>query len=260
MSIVLIFHYTRCGSTVVSDILDRLSSVTHFGELLNPNNGWPRRLNRLDFNAGDGAMNSPSDVAMLLRSGIGVRRGDSVERRVFFELTTWDFHRKVITGQISDFCHAASLFFNDGFLVIQLIRKNAFRRFLSSELAEMSGVYHSTSSMVERRKICIDTEKMIRNIKVHQYLYQEHSEQFGRIWGSRFMSMSYELDIETDPVRGARRMMEFSGAITNEEDLALKGISPRLQRVSSGGLDSLIDNIDEVKLALEDNGFGWMAY
>jgi len=254
---ILIYHYTRCGSTVVSDMLGRVPGCFSYGEIFNPGNSWPARLGLSDYSTGAGANNAITDLIQLLELGEAeTLNGESIES-FFFEITQWDVYRQVLSFTIKELIDYFNARQDIDFRVVHLIRRNAFLRYLSSELAAFRSVYHSGNMPTDTPKIKLDPTKAIIDIKVHLQRYIEFERALCNL--VPIIELSYEDDIQSDPSRAFRKVLSFMSHSTHDIDQFLLEIKPRYAKQINMHPKDIIENFDEIHDVLRQNGFEWMV-
>lgn len=260
ITLVIVYHYTRCGSTAVADIMDRVPGVANLGEIFNPDNEWAKILGREDVCTGDGSKNSIEIIASLINSAIGAFCKNS--NYIFIEVTEWDVYRKVFDSTVENMLSDLRVKLNASIKFVHLVRENVFRRYLSTKFATFNNVYHVKSENFEFKPIEIDVDDMLENIHWYLKLYHVHDEQFSSIFVNDYIRLTYENDIEKNPIVAVRKLLNFAGVpISKLESSTPDFIIPtsRFKKILSANLTSYIKNYPEVVLALNNEGFGWMS-
>jgi hypothetical protein len=151
-SIIILFHYTRCGSTVLSDILNNTSEITCFGEVYNPTNSF----------FGDTV--TPTEILvedLIHKFNLFFEYSDSIP---LIEITRYDLIRLNCINFFSDIL----IKINNNFdlKIIHLQRLNAMQRIISSEIAHQSNFYHLTEDVkfnLHRINFVYNIESLIQN-------------------------------------------------------------------------------------------------
>lgn len=76
---------------------------------------------------------------------------------------------------------------------------------------------------------------MRNGIKLHERFYQELKEKLPQ----GFLYICYEDDIEADPYKGYKKILEYFGYVTKDVSIQLRQVNPKR-------LSDMIENYDEV--------------
>lgn len=252
--ICLTFHYTRCGSTALSSALKLHPDIAHAGELFNWAAKWNEHPIGLNVSLHDQAEISLNDAERIFENflSLGANRGKLAS---FFEVTTWDLHRKVIGFPVNDFLdyirekHSAEIY------IIHLQRLNQLRLFLSSEMARETGVYHISGPEYKTQRIRLDVPRLLTSIESTLIWRKRMNEMFSQY--DRVLDLFYESDIAENIAIAIHKTLDFviPGCADFEGG---RGLLPATRKMGSENLAEVIENFDEVRSALANRGLQWM--
>ena len=248
------FHYMRCGSTALASTLAKHPDVAHAGELFNWASEWNIQPHILPFSLEDSADLSPQQGRELIDNFLKIPANKD-KKSVFLELTLWDITRKVIGFNVIDFTKFMEDTFGVPVYILHLYRKNLLKRFLSSEMAAKTGVYHSEIEVSDNPQIKIDIERLLVDIDSIKYHYQMNLHNFSQ--HPRVLDLFYEDDIEIDVKNGAIKALDFVGLDVSSPHV-LEQLSPSTKKIINANLQDVIKNFKELKDALGNKNPEWL--
>lgn len=234
---VCMFHVGRSGSTVLADMLARHPRVTWDGELFEPTN------KKWQFGA---------DPWRLLRRQLEI----TTDRIYGFEFK-FLLHCQWTGTALPD---VVDLLKEEGFdHYIILRRRNSLRRIASSLVGRQTRVYHLKKERHAKLvSITIDVDKVFVDAVARPLLRCLEDEESGfaelsrLLDGRKVLNLTYEEDIEADPMVAYRRLCEY----LNIDPVPA---SVRLARTNPFPLRDVIMNYAEVDKALAGTPFAWMT-
>lgn len=119
--------------------------------------------------------------------------------------------------------------------VMHVVRNNVLRTLVSRKLARARNLYHSREA-VPPASIRLEPSSLIRELEA---IDTEAAAWEGFLRGLEVLRVEYESMLE-EPVAECRRMLGFLGVDADAE------LASPFQRVTSGGLEDLLENYDEV--------------
>jgi hypothetical protein len=144
---------------------------------------------------------------------------------------------------------------------VVLRRNNVLRRFVSNALAMQRGKYQRrTGEEEEIQSICFDPA--VVKFGAHRIGLLEAIDlveaEFARLEraladrGLDWLPLSYEGDIERDPMIGFRKVCDYLGITPADA-------APRFARINSQPLSRILQNFDEVAVVLAGTPHEWMV-
>ncbi len=241
-------HFGRSGSTVLAKMLE-----TH------PAIAWHHEHFTLLEQRGPTAATMSADK-MVARIDALVAGAHSNRRLVGYEIKLINFlHNPACTAQ--QFAQALAAQENPTRVVV-LRRRNVLKRILSSFRAMKTGVYHikSDQGLGETRysvplQALGDPDTGIKATGIVDLLdkviaREEATVRNVRNTGLDVQTLTYEDDIENDPVQGYPKMLSFF-------DLSPQDVQPTLKKTGTALKDE-IANYDDLKAALQNTPYAWM--
>jgi LPS sulfotransferase NodH len=135
-TIVLVYHYTRCGSTVLMDAVSQHPGIHALGEIANP-----------DTQYGGEVLGAPASYEGVTSSAISnwlaasISNGIFGDKRItFIEVTEFDFSSGRISGTLRELIFTLGLAFD--VRVLHLWRRNIIQRIISSLISSATGLWH----------------------------------------------------------------------------------------------------------------------
>ncbi|MDX9873495.1 MAG: hypothetical protein RBS88_01180 [Spongiibacteraceae bacterium] len=245
---VAMFHTGRVGSTVVAKLLEQHPQIHWDGEL------FERRLQRRR-----GKLRSkrrdllPPLVDLRMRVGHAARAG-----RIYgFEAKhQTDQHGYVYGLEIGPFVDWLMRHGVDRFIEVR--RENYLRQVVSTIRLRQTGRSHARiDQQVEHPPIVIDPEavplgrtqvSLLERFAIFDELHQATRRA---LQGQQALQLTYERDIERNPVAAYQRICAFL-------DLEPAPAEVRLRRTNDAPLTDLIANFDEVAERLVATPYSWM--
>ena len=238
-SITVFFHYTRCGSTVLTNALGQHSDIMSLGEILNPDTVFGKILEASKLDAQ--ASTTPTVLTEMLD-----QLATTCSKHIVFEVTAFDLYKDRLGSTLPELFY--SLAARRKLHVVHLVRLNLIERLLSTWVAEASKVWHVTNSSTEAlHKVTLDVDK----IKLKEAVYSD------ALAISRFryalspfdpINLEYEVDVMKDVTIGANKVFDRLG-------LTPIPISPEFRKLPRH--EDRIENWSEIKGLISDSGFGF---
>ena len=125
------YHYTRCGSTVLSNIISQSDEYTCYGEVYNPDNAFfwsDSKPTEINFNDLKNSVDS---------------HYQGLESTPLIEITRYDLQRLNCTNFFNEILPKLNEEFD--LYILHLKRLNILQRIISSDMAEQTQIYHLKS-------------------------------------------------------------------------------------------------------------------
>lgn len=245
---VCMIHIGRCGSTVLSNMIEQNSSINWAGELYEPM-----------FKAWDLASPNFTQPVKLENSPLSYLNLDMIRcKKSFYGFEIKPYHLKLLGQDPEEFFNALE---ENGFTkFILLDRSNRLRKIVSSLIAHQTGVYHISPGNIVRtskRKVFINTDLV--EIDHDSKTLIEYLQDYDRQWLSlcdlfnsrNTLSLEYSRDIERGPMVGYGKVARFL-------DLPLKTPCVYYKRVNPYPLKEIIINYEDIVSLLGETKFSWM--
>ena len=240
------FHVGRSGSRVLADLLQQHPRIQCDGEILR----GPYRLTPA-IAAGEKQLREPRDPASVIRSRI-----PSAGFSRFYGFEMKFFHLRFNDSTIERFVEDAVRLGVTHFVVLE--RRNTLRKVVSSLLARQRGRFHfREGESPPPATLSIDVERVDIDNEVKPLI--AFLESFARdfrvlrkeLESRRSLWLTYEDNVERDPVQGAHRVCDFLGLDRHHPSVDYVRTTPRALR-------TLISNYHELAEALGGTPFEWM--
>jgi len=243
---VVMFHIGRCGSTVVSNLLDQHPHLYWASELYEPIFGkWQKN------NAGVEVVGEmPADAIDILRKS----SRQAIHHSYGFEIKP--YHFRLIGYEQEDFLqHLEAIGFTH---YIILDRKNRLRKIISSIIAHQKGGYHidgKTRARLKSAYVNLDKVEIDFDSKPLLDYLRDYDKQFSELESSlkskRLLKLTYEDDIQDDPEIAYSSICEFL-------DIERKPVSVNLSKTNPFPIRDMIENLGEVEQVLSGTPYEWM--
>lgn len=234
---VHIFHIGRCGSTVLSKILNQHSKVLSVGEIFEKYK--------------DNKCNQK-----FIRKTISHRENSKISRVFFFETKYLKFQH------LNDECLNFKLKQYIEFLLqngydkqIIIHRSNYLRWLCSAKIGEKENLWHTTKKN-EISKITIEVNNIVDKLsllELFEYLDKRHSELLNELDNHDYLLLNYEKDIKDDPVKAYLKVCDFCNISPQKPEVHLKKTNP-------WALSDMIINYEQVENSLSGTPYEWMLY
>ena len=235
---VALFHIGRCGSTVLTELLDQHPKMYWDGET------YGRVLDELK-DAGQDRSTSGFDPATY------------VERRLQRSGSRWFgydvkfFHVTDFNVSIDDYVDQIT---SRGIThLVVLRRRNYLRKVVSTIIGQERGWYHKRDGTnVEAKRITFSPE----SLSSLENRFEQWDRQYSII--DRFsathpiLQIDYESHIQHDPRVGCTKVADFLGLDPFEAQVTLRRVNPE-------PLSELVENLDDVAVALRGSDYAWMV-
>lgn len=246
---IAMFHFGRCGSTVLAGMLARHPGLHWDHEVFAGHALLAPAHARGDVTAWSNSRHFPyAPLPYLMR-----RMRWAGRRRYGFETK---FHHVRANGLTLEGYLAALR--RLGFeRYVLLTRRNLLRVAVSSLRAVTDGPHLRVGAATQARALPLDLEAV--RISGQCLPLTGFFEQWERdcdalralVPGDALLELVYEEDIASGPERAYRRVCEFAG-------LEPQPVAPRQQRTNPFALREMVANYDELEAALAGTRWGWM--
>ena len=240
---VAMFHIGRCGSTVLSDLLDQHPKISWDGE----------PYNRV-------AIGMDQDGIEPRTSGFDPAA--HVHGR--FNRVGWRWYLYTLKfNQVTQFSWDMARYLDEieHYGVNRLIvlgRSNLLHKVVSGLMARESGRFQTSDpGAVQRQAVRIDVEAVEMEGETHSLVGQfdrwtREYEEFDRLIGDRpVLRLNYESDLLADPVVAYEKVLDHLSLEPYRVDV-------RLQKLNPFALGEVIENLPDVQEALRDTPHSWM--
>lgn len=239
---IAMFHIGRCGSTVLGDMLNQHPSIDWDCEIYEPNGVLFHKY---------GIRADTVDPVGFLRN----RMAGASKPHYGFEIKP--YHARLVKLPMEKLINSLDALGFTHFVLLQ--RRNSLRKIVSSLAANTTKRWHvpagtvvpMTKLRLNVNQVCIDcAEKPLLELLREYQADMRDIEQ--RLIGRSVLKLGYEDDIETDPLKGYRKMCDFLGFSHVPAVIKLGRTTPFLLR-------DVLENHDEVAAALRGTEFEWMT-
>lgn len=241
--LVTTFHIGRSGSTVLGDLLNQHSGIHWLGEIYE----WP------EFRDRPAAPGSGSELLRRLQT-----RLPTVDKPVAgIEAKFYHLHEHGVS--LRDFMDEVRGAVAGECRFVVLRRRNYLRKIVSSLAARQRGQWFARPGRplppvrvaINPERVCIDGDAQ----PLLDYL-RDWDAQFDQLdaelAGTGALNLSYEDDIEPDPLIAYRKVCQLLG-------LEPGGPEVRYNRTTPQPLAEIVTTLDAVRKALANSGYEWMA-
>jgi hypothetical protein len=241
---VFMWHHGRCGSTVLGELLNQHSRVRWYGEIYEPYSARGRLRRRYADDLKRIALASHKPVIGMELKGLSCQ------------------HLRTLGATLEEF--AGVLHAHHYGCCILLDRRNILRKLMSVQVVyqklRRSYVQAAGSGEQLRGKLRINVNRvgiLGRECGLFEMLEYIETEtaRAEQLLGQRFelLRLSYEDDIEEDPLRAYGKVCDFLGIA--QEEVAIGHA-----RINTRALAELIENFEQVERALSGTRYQWMLY
>lgn len=242
---IAMFHLGRCGSTVLSSLLDQHRSVYWASEFYSTVFKKWEKAN--DGNEIAGEM--PADAIDLLKANMR----KAFHRYYGFEIKP--FHFQLIAYEPEFFMENLEKL---GFAYfIHLDRKNRLRKIVSSLRAHEDKKSYHQSGKAKLKKVRVDVDHIVIDFNAKSLLefLSDYDLQYSSVKSllapKKPLNLSYEDDIQEDPMIGYKKICDYIG-------LKPKDVTINLSRTNPFPVREMIENINEVERVLSGTEYEWM--
>jgi hypothetical protein len=242
---IAMFHIGRCGSTVVANLLAQHRNIFWANELYEP---IFKQWDRLNPN-----FTQPGVMPML---PIEYLKKSMSKSNAIYGFEIKPYHLRLIGMPFEEYLKEIEILGFRHFILLD--RRNKLRKIISSVKAKGSGIYHlrkGSSPQFEKIKIPIDNIRIDNESKsLLRFIndYQRDVDLINEILKSKtFLRLTYEDDIEDDPLKAYSAICEFIGVKTINPTISLSKTTPFPIR-------DLVENFDEVASCLSNSPHKWM--
>ena len=243
---VAMFHIGRCGSTVVAKLLAQHRNIFWANELYEP------IFKQWNFSNPD--FTRPGVMPMLPIDYLKKSISKSNTKTYGFEIKP--YHLRLIDMPMEKYLTEIEMLGFQHFILLD--RKNKLRKIISSIKAKKSGIYHLQKGFkpqLEKINIPIDNIQIDHESKSLINFIEDYQKDVGlineKLKSKPFLNLTYEDDIENDPLKAYSKICEYIGVRTTKPTISLSKTTPFSIR-------DLIENFDEVASCLANTTHEWM--
>lgn len=235
---VALFHIGRCGSTVLTELLEQHPKMYWDGET------YGRVLDELK-SAGQDRATSGFDPAAY----IGERMQRSGKRWFGYDLKF--FHVTDFGVSVEDYVQQVLALGVSHLIVLQ--RRNYLRKVVSTRLGQERGWYHTREGFSsDARRISFSDQNIQAMVQRFQLWDREYAALNSFAGDYPVLLINYEDHIQHDPLLGYKMATDFLGLEPFSAQITLRRINPE-------PLTELIENFDDIKTVLKDTDYAWMV-
>ena len=254
---VAMFHMSRCGSTVLGQMLAAQGEIFWAGEVFADMPNRYSELMRLPGAVGriiDRSVAEPESLRSLIR-----RSDYPAEYRVYGFETTYLREQHLQPGWIdmdlSDYLALLDARSFDRFIVLH--RHNHLRMLVSRAVAEVTGTWHSRAAAAGPVPVVLPVTELVwgawRGTLLDRLRHQDaqHNRLLQLLEGRRVLHLTYEEHVSADPNVAYRAVCDFLG-------LQALPVAMVLRKTNPFPLQESVLNWDEVVGALSGTEYAWM--
>ncbi len=237
------FHIGRSGSSVLADMFFQHADLIWGGEI------YRRPIRQLGASALK-PIQPPDPLAFASE-----RFQASVASNYGFEVKF--YHLDLLGMPLENYVNGLSQIGVDRFIVLR--RNNYLRKIVSSVIAKETDLWHvrdNTKPKLTAVRIEVDKLHLDRQWGSLMTFLKKFDEDFRRLdallSGLPALKISYEEDVECNPLVAYRKIVDFCGLATIDPEV-------RLRKTNPYPLRELIVNYEEVRAYLAETDFAWMA-
>lgn len=246
---IVMFHIGRCGSTALATMLRQHREMFWVSEYYESFFREWRKENEGEEIVGK----MPDDAVELLKRSMG----NALHRYYGFEIKP--FHLRLIEYSMESYFEKLQELGFSHYIILD--RKNRLRKIVSSVLAHSDRTkYHQdskTGAKLKQAHIDVNSVKIDYDDKPLLSFLSDYDSQLSSlnkmIGDKNSLNLTYEEDIQEDPLIGYRRICDFVG-------LRPKDISARISRTNPFPVRDMIENFEEVENVLKGTSYEWMLY
>jgi hypothetical protein len=235
---VVMFHVGRCGSTVVAELLKQHRRITWDGELFEP------------------VIREKLDERDLGAAGLLKARVDQAQDVYGFELKYLpSHHQRILDLSLDDLVDLAEQVGVSHYVTLH--RRNYLRRVVSGAIGRERKRWHrkgdegepSTITHLDLESIPFGPRKPL--LKVFEELGQGEGDLKIRLAAKTTLELTYEDDIESDPLSAYNSICEFAG-------LEAESVETTLHPTGDRPLSAMVENYAEVESLIKGTRYEWM--
>jgi hypothetical protein len=239
---VAMIHTGRCGSTVLSDLLDQHPDIYWDGETYGRVIAGIKR---------DG----------LDRSEVSFDPAEYVAERLKRSGRRW-FGYDLKFSHVTEFGHDVERYIEEIAELgvnhlISLRRTNYLRQVISGKNGGRRGQFHSRVAVDDLPPLQLDTDDLV--VDLYRGTLLEHFERWDDLYRRlddmalpRYLSLIYEKHVQHDPTVGYRLAEEFLGLTPHSPEVRLVRLAP------DRPVSELLANFDDVRRCLAGTRYEWM--
>lgn len=238
----VVLTQARTGSNMLVSMLDKHPEVRCIGEAFNPVSafGYENWMKKSRLRKVANKYIRDYCVQAYLDSLFSVRSNENI-RAAGFKL--------IYPGQFDRWSSFRYYWRTYDFKIISLIRRNLLRKYVSSQIANLEGVWSTQKRRDEKVHINIDLNDLKRSLARTEAIYKLIDTLTVEFRG---VQVSYE-ELSSDRANAMKSMFQFLGIKEfDSETLTAKTVKQNPEK-----LDMLIENYDEVYSALRNTKYEW---
>ncbi|MEE2639114.1 MAG: hypothetical protein VX768_00685 [Planctomycetota bacterium] len=242
------FHFGRCGSTLLGNMLDRHSKISWGGELFHALHEPAQP---------DTAIRGPEDALSLLDQALQHCRSPWYGFETKFQHLDPNGLNKGLEEFIAHLRERGFHYF------ILLKRKNYLRQAISVARGQQTRQWHFQTGTPSPgvRAVSLDPERLglggtdREMIECFHFLDQTYLEAEATLNAHHcnWIQLEYETDLESDPRGGFQKVASFLGLDPETPDACL-------QKIGGQPLAEMLDNLDAVSNRLTGTAYQWMLH
>ncbi|MBN1187059.1 MAG: hypothetical protein JXB49_32575 [Bacteroidales bacterium] len=246
---IVMFHIGRCGSTVLSTLLEQHQNVFWASEIYEPIfKKWRNYTNGKEI-----ASEMPEDAIIYLKKSMQ----KAFHRYYGFEVKP--FHIRLIGYSEDSFLeNLDALGFSH---YIFLDRRNRLRKIVSSLIAHKDRMrYHQDSEITAKLKhVFVDVNNVAIDYDQKPLLsfLSDYDKDVASIRSmlktKNCLDLTYEEHVQNEPRVGYQQICEFIG-------IKPKEVTIKLSRTNPFPVRNMIENFEEVENILKGTEYEWMLY
>lgn len=238
---VVIWHIGRCGSTVLSNILNQHPEIECLGEVLNP-------LMK--------AKSSGEEIPDFDTTFSNLQKHDQDKIQILEVKFLESQHLSVYNLTLQDLIHKFIEIGYDKFIILE--RKNYLKRMVSHCVAQETKIYHLEKDKIpklhriyfdiENIKVGITNKSLINWFRTFKSNYCQLREY---LTNQNYLELGFEEDIQSDVKNAYDKVCSFLNIENADFNISYTRTNPFSTK-------EVLININEVEKTLNDSEFSWM--
>lgn len=236
------FHTGRCGSTVLSKMLDLHSQIQWGGEIFEPYMRKDHGEFGLEF----------VKSKLITSCNLKVSKIYGFETKY---LPQQHLHYSCINTTIENYIEVLNDSNFSDFIVLH--RKNYLRRTISVQVGRQNKVWHTARKaglpfQIELDTSCVDVgAEQMGMLNLFECIDQNFEILTGLLSQSRTLLLSYEDDILPDPNKAYTKVCDFL-------NIPVEPLEVPLSRTNPFSYEEMVSNFEEVVVYLKNSKYEWM--
>jgi len=237
---VAMLHTGRCGSTVLGQLL-----ASH-GEVY-----WASEV----FESHMAGREPVVDPRAVIEASLARARGYRIYGFETKYLSIQHLSRRCVDLDLERYLEMLGALGFSSFVILE--RRNLLRRAVSAEVGRQTKKWHTDRRVDRVEKVAINLARFETGaartslIELFELMEQERERLANLLSGSKTLNLTYEQDIEGDPLAGYARICHFLGLTPRRQTVPLKRTNPF-------SLREILANFDDVVTYLEGTHYAWM--